>query len=242
MSKSRSKTTAVGSLLLITLIAFPMLAVYTMPLAHAQGVSDLDRLLKDFFCTCGCNYVLATCETQMTCDVAKSTKSELRDMLAKGMTRDQIVEAMTAKYGNTVLATPRTTGFNTFLWWYPVAGGLVGLAAFAILIRRRNTMKWRVDPDAVPALSEEELLQQLDIDQDKVETSTERRYDDFLKAKVSGKEAEDITAEEQTTKKPKDSDGDNVSQQGTAEKKRTTEKDYDALLKEKTKAKKSSNS
>ncbi len=103
-------------------------------------------------------------------------------------------------------------------------------------------MKWRVDPDAVPALSEEELLQQLDIDQDKVETSTERRYDDFLKAKVSGKEAEDITAEEQTTKKPKDSDGDNVSQQGTAEKKRTTEKDYDALLKEKTKAKKSSNS
>lgn len=221
---SKAKAT---SILLITLIAFPFLSVYTMPLAHAQGTSELDRLLKDFFCSCGCNYVLATCETQMACDVATSTKAELRGLLAKGMTRDQIIDEMTSKYGNTILATPRTTGFNTFLWWYPVLGGLVGLVAVVILVRRRNNVKWRVDPDAVPALSEEELIQQLDIDQSTVETSVEKKYDDILKERLTGTKTEDTTKEK--TKKPKQND----------DQKRTEKKDYDAILKEKTRTKKS---
>ncbi|MCL4435448.1 MAG: cytochrome c-type biogenesis protein CcmH [Thaumarchaeota archaeon] len=222
MSKTKG-----ASILLIVIIAFPLLSVYTMPLAHAQGISELDRLLKDFFCTCGCNYVLATCETQMSCDVATSMKAELRGMLAKGNSRDQIVEAMTSKYGNTVLATPRTTGFNTFLWWYPVAGGLAGLVAVVILVRRRSDVKWRVDPDAVPALSEDELLQQLDIDQGAAETSIERKYDDLLKEKITGKKSEEIKEEKP---QPRHEDG-----QKGAEKK----KDYDAILKEKTRTKKS---
>ena len=223
MSKAKKAT----SILLIALIAFPFLSVYTMPLAHAQGTSELDRLLKDFFCSCGCNYVLATCETQMACDVATSTKAELRGLLAKGMTRDQIIDEMTSKYGNTILATPRTTGFNTFLWWYPVLGGLAGLVAVVILVRRRSNVKWRVDPDAVPALSEEELIQQLDIDQSTVETSVEKKYDDILKERLTGKKTEDTT--EEKTKKPKQND----------DQKRTQKKDYDAILKEKTRTKKS---
>jgi cytochrome c-type biogenesis protein CcmH/NrfF len=166
-------------------VAFPLISLQVaLPVANAQGQLNVDTLSRDFFCTCGCNYVLGVCETQMTCDVAANMKAELGNMINQGMTQEEIVNAMSNRYGETVLAIPRMEGFNLALWWYPVIGGAVGLAVITVVSRRRNNVKWRIDPDQVVALNEEDLLKQIDIDESAAEPSPTKKYDDILKAKL----------------------------------------------------------
>ncbi len=221
--KNLSKAKVASVILFILLL--PLLSLFTMslamPMAHAQGV-DLDSLTMDFYCTCGCNYVLGVCETQMTCDVASSMKSEIRGLISKGMTRDEIIDTMTSKYGNTVLATPKAEGFNLALWWYPAAGGLVGLIVIMVVVRRRSNVNWRIDPDEVLALNEDELLKQIDLDQVNTESSVEKKYEDILKEKLTGGKTRGDKKEQKV---------DNTSNTSG----RKTAKSYDDLLKEKRK-------
>lgn len=178
------------------LAALPLISLYmmslAMPMAEAQGKPDLDSISKDFYCTCGCNYLLSACESQMTCDTAKAMKAQISGYIQKGMSRDEIITALTSEYGNKVLATPKVEGFNLALWYYPAVGGAIGVIVIAFVARRRSNLNWRVDPDEVPALDEDELLKQLDIGQGSAETSVTKKYDDILKEKVAGKKYDDM--------------------------------------------------
>jgi cytochrome c-type biogenesis protein CcmH/NrfF len=224
------KTKAASIILVI--MALPFLSLYTMslamPTAHAQAKPDLDTLAKEFYCTCGCNYLLETCETQMTCDVAKSMKAEIASMIQSGMNSNDIINAMTSKYGNTVLATPKAEGFNLALWWYPAAGGLVGIIVIAFLARKRSNGNWRIDPDEVLALDEDELLRQIDIDKSSAESSTGNKYDNMLRAKITGKKPDNAVNEKVSGKKYDD-----------MVKEKTAEKKYADMLKDKRKTSKS---
>ena len=211
------------SILLITL-AFPLVPALILPLAHAQGAVDIDSLTKDFYCTCGCNYVLSICETQMSCDIATSLKSELRGYISKGMGREQIVDTMTSKYGNTVLATPRTSGFNMALWWYPVVGGAIGILVITLVVRRRSNVDWRIDPDEVVLLNEEDLMHQIEIDEAASESSVEKKYENILKESISGKKSDNIVDE-----KTNSNQVDEIKEKA---------KNYDDILKERKKFKK----
>ena len=200
-----NKVKATGIIFIIFVL--PFISLFTMslamPMAHAQGTPVLDTMAKDFFCTCGCNYVLATCESQMTCDVAKSLKVELAGYISKGMSRDEIIDTMTGKYGNTMLATPRAEGFTLALWWYPAAGGIVGIIVIALVARRRSNVNWRIDPDEVLALNEEELLQQINIDKSSAETPVTKKYDDILKERLAGKKYDDMLKDKRKASKTK---------------------------------------
>ncbi|MCL4435880.1 MAG: cytochrome c-type biogenesis protein CcmH [Thaumarchaeota archaeon] len=200
---NRAKATGI----IVIILALPLISLFSMslvmPMAQAQGKPNLDSMAKDFYCTCGCNYILGTCESQMTCDVAKSLKAEISSYIQKGMSRDDIINAMTSKYGNTVLATPKAEGFNLALWWYPAAGGIVGIIAIAFLARRRSSGNWRIDPDEVPALNEEELLRQIDIDKSNAETPVTKKYEDILKEKLAGKKYDDMLKDKRKASKSK---------------------------------------
>jgi len=60
----------------------------------------------------------------------------LRTDIASGMTDSQIFAAFSAKYGATVLAAPRTHGFDLVAWIAPFAVFAAALLGTILLIRR----------------------------------------------------------------------------------------------------------
>ena len=142
----------------VTILLISLLLTIT-PLTYLQAdgaVLNVDEVAEKLFCTCGCNMLLSVCETQMTCEVAKGMKAEIKSMIDEGLTEDEILELMKKRYGNTVLAIPPKEGFTLSLWTYPVLGIAVGLTIIYAISKRRGA-KWYVDPDEVPELSEEEI-------------------------------------------------------------------------------------
>jgi cytochrome c-type biogenesis protein CcmH len=62
--------------------------------------------------------------------------SELSAAIDSGLSDQQILDAFAAKYGETVLAAPRTTGFDLVAWIAPFAVFAAALLGTILLIRR----------------------------------------------------------------------------------------------------------
>ncbi|HEX6095862.1 MAG TPA: cytochrome c-type biogenesis protein [Thermoanaerobaculia bacterium] len=63
-------------------------------------------------------------------EMAVNMKAEVRSMLAKGYTREQIETYFIRSYGEFVLLEPKFEGVNALVWILPVAALLLG--AFAV--------------------------------------------------------------------------------------------------------------
>ena len=64
--------------------------------------------------------------------VALDMKQQVREMLAKGYTQDQILDYFEASYGQFVLEKPK----NPFVWILPIVVLLIGVGVVAVTLRR----------------------------------------------------------------------------------------------------------
>jgi cytochrome c-type biogenesis CcmH protein len=79
---------------------------------------------------------------------AQASLLRIDEMLKKGMSDQQIIDAFVAKYGPIVYVEPPKTGFGLVAWLMPIFYALVGLALVVFLVR-----KWtRRSAAAVPAV------------------------------------------------------------------------------------------
>lgn len=118
--------TAMASVLLFS-------ACFAAP--RAVGAKDRDpahAVTSQLICPCSCGEVLSGC----TCDTGKSMQGFVEGALKEGKSRDQIVGALVAQYGEVIRGAPKPQGFNLVVWVAPFAATLAGLA-FAFLILRR---------------------------------------------------------------------------------------------------------
>jgi len=81
--------------------------------------------------------------------LASAMKNEVRDMLAAGYSRDQVLEYFEQSYGEFIRLAPHARGFNLTVWLAPLALLAVGIA---LILRRRREAPGRpaaaaVDPD-----------------------------------------------------------------------------------------------
>lgn len=74
--------------------------------------------------------------------LAVDLRNQLRDMLQGGDTDEQILENMTARYGDLVLYQPPLKSKTALIWFGPGALLVVGLGALFLVLRRRS----RTDP------------------------------------------------------------------------------------------------
>ncbi len=81
-------------------------------------------------------------------EMAVNMKAEVRSMLAKGYTREQIETYFVRSYGEFVLLEPKFQGVNALVWILPVAAFLLG--AFAV---RRVLRKLSAAPQPKPRVS-----------------------------------------------------------------------------------------
>ena len=150
---------------LAALLALVLLA----PPAAAQGPeprTDLPDIEDEVMCpVCGTLLALATESPQ-----ANRERDLIRDLIAQGLTKEEIKDRLVAEFGSEVLATPSTDGFDITAWLVP--GLAVVVAAIAIFVGLR---RWRRETDereeAAPkpkALSDEDS-KRLDADLGKYE-------------------------------------------------------------------------
>lgn len=87
------------------------------------------------------------CQNQTIADshagLALDLKQEVREMLKRGDTDQQIVDFMTARYGDFVLYRPPLKRTTALLWFGPAVLLLVGLTTLVLVLRRRS----RMDPN-----------------------------------------------------------------------------------------------
>jgi cytochrome c-type biogenesis protein CcmH len=95
----------------------------------------LNTLSHQLMCQCGCSQILGECD-HVGCPDRDKELSELSAAIDAGLGDQQILDAFAAKYGETVLAAPRTKGFDLVAWIAPFAVFAAALLGTILLIRR----------------------------------------------------------------------------------------------------------
>jgi cytochrome c-type biogenesis protein CcmH len=103
-----------------------------------SGVLDIrspeeHRVFEALQCTCGCpREAISTC----TCGFAAGFRQEVREMMAKGMSLEDIKAEWVRRHGPEALSVPPNGGGNRFVYIVPLLL-IAGMAAVAISALRR---------------------------------------------------------------------------------------------------------
>ena len=82
--------------------------------------------------------------------------SEVRDLLARGYTEEQVLDYFVRAYGEFVLLQPTARGFNLLVWLLPLAAIAAGAVLIALRLRAARR-RGGSGPDAGPGAGDEDL-------------------------------------------------------------------------------------
>ena len=121
---------------------------------------------------------------QSQTEIADQMRRTVRERLAQGDSRDEVLRFFVDRYGEEILAAPPKSGFNLLAWLVPPLALLVGGGALALVVRamRRDALRVAATP-APGAAGLEPYLAAVDQDirglavEDGVESGKEQRPD-----------------------------------------------------------------
>jgi cytochrome c-type biogenesis protein CcmH len=127
----------VGFAALVALVAWPSEA-------PAGGPPTADDVGSELMCQCGCSMTVATCIQAMTCTMAEGMMADIQTQLDAGKSKGEILDGFVSQYGESILATPRKSGFSLTAWLTPFAALIVGAAVVSWAVwawTRRRPLK-----------------------------------------------------------------------------------------------------
>jgi cytochrome c-type biogenesis protein CcmH len=71
-------------------------------------------------------------------DLAVDLRNQVKQMLREGKSQREIIDYMTARYGDFVLYRPPVKGTTMLLWFGPAVALLAGIATLVLVLRRRS--------------------------------------------------------------------------------------------------------
>ncbi len=127
------------------------------PAVHAQSSGDelekeaqaIDRMIM-------CPVCPAETIDQAQVEISFQMRAVIREMLAEGRSREEILDYFVDRYGPDILAAPPKAGANLLAWILPIVGVALGLAGVFLVIRAmtgRNRTPVAPTTDAGPATS-----------------------------------------------------------------------------------------
>jgi cytochrome c-type biogenesis protein CcmH len=128
--------------LVVLLALAPATALAAQPRASFNDVED------EVMCDT-CNVPLNIAES----DRADQERVAIRRLIARGLTKEQILAELERTYGPGILAKPQDSGFSLAVWWVPVAVVIGLIALVAALLPRWRRRPPRGGPPRAPALS-----------------------------------------------------------------------------------------
>lgn len=131
-------------------------AALFLPLCCAPAVADQNdrthQIGSKLKCMCnGCEQAAGKCyhvggAYSGPCNTAKTMLKEIDAQIAKGMSDEQVLQAMIAQYGPLAYVEPPKSGFGLVAWLMPILYLLGGLALVVVVMKR-----WRKRPVAAGA-------------------------------------------------------------------------------------------
>jgi len=100
--------------------------------ANPVSFQDIEESLT---CQCGCGLTVHSCN-HLQCGSAVPLRKEIREQIALGKDRQQILAYFKGKYGEKILSAPTTTGFNIIAWVTPFVLVALGLLVVGVAILR----------------------------------------------------------------------------------------------------------
>ena len=126
---------------LLILLAALLLAIAPAAAKVAEPVAS-DPALEARMMALATELRCLVCQNQTIADshadLAVDLRQQVREMLARGLTDDQVRRYMTDRYGDFVLYRPPLKSTTAALWLGPGLLLAVALAALAVVIRRRS--------------------------------------------------------------------------------------------------------
>jgi len=124
----------------ITLLS--VFAIFAIPVLAQDPQSDVDldavnAVARKMNCPTCQSLNLADCRTQ-TCN---QWREQIADLLASGMTQEEVLDWYIARYGEEVLQEPPKHGVGLYVWILPVIGFLAGAGWLAYGLK-----KWSAHP------------------------------------------------------------------------------------------------
>jgi len=145
---------------LILALGLAALATLAHPKEAAPAADDpvlearMMRITAELRCLVCQNQTIADSHAALAVDLRK----QVREMLQRGQSDQQIIDYMTARYGDFVLYRPPLKASTILLWAGPAVMLLAGLATLVLVLRRRNRMAAEhFDPDEPEAALEPHL-------------------------------------------------------------------------------------
>ncbi|MBA2241212.1 MAG: cytochrome c-type biogenesis protein CcmH, partial [Solirubrobacterales bacterium] len=147
-----SRSTAV-LLALVLVIAAPAPALGQdagSAATSAQGseVSEPQATLPDIEDEVNCLVCGVTLDRATEAPQALAERDLIRSLIARGLTKDEIKAELVAEYGEAVLSTPATEGFDLLAWLVPAAALIAGVAGIGFGMRRWRRAGHAGEPEA----------------------------------------------------------------------------------------------
>ena len=114
-------------------VALALAAILVLaPIAGAQEPqASLPDIEDEVMCTI-CGTLLELAENAQ----ADREREFIRGLIAQGLTKEQIKNALVVEYGESVLATPDDSGFDLTAWVLPVLAAGLGIAGVGFAVWR----------------------------------------------------------------------------------------------------------
>ena len=159
---ARVPANAVTTAMLVLLLLVPAAGAAQPESSVAPTKSALRKKIEsEVMCTCGCRVAINTCPMGPSCHGLQTLNPKLDAYFAKGMTHDQILDALVADHGGEdILLAPIDRGFNRLAWLFPYAVGIAG--AGAILFAAKRWARHDASHDLKPAPADPALSGRLD--------------------------------------------------------------------------------
>lgn len=113
--------------------------------ALAAGAPTFQEIEESLTCQCGCGLTVHGCN-HLQCPSAIPLRQEIREQLGLGIDKEQVLAHFEQKYGEKILSSPTTRGFNLTAWAMP----FVILAAGGVFVVV-TLLRWRRAGAAPPA-------------------------------------------------------------------------------------------
>lgn len=120
------------NLMMAALVLLTALWLTPTALAQEPDYDAINRIAQKMNCPTCTGINLSDCRTQ-TCD---QWRDQIADLLAKGLTEDEVLDYFVTQYGTQVLQEPPKSGFTLWLWILPVSMIILGAGILFYTMRK----------------------------------------------------------------------------------------------------------
>ncbi|MDP6126013.1 MAG: cytochrome c-type biogenesis protein CcmH [Candidatus Latescibacteria bacterium] len=103
--------------------------------AKMPSAMQIRAVTTQIICLCGCNLMFADCPHNV-CSFRDQQKPRIAKMLSQGLKPDVIIAKYVAEYGERILASPNTEGFNLVAWIVPFLGAAIGAFGLGVMVKK----------------------------------------------------------------------------------------------------------